>query len=204
MSVNISVTSNIVDVVASMKDLPDRIIWNATRVSINRALTTGRKEAAKSLKDRLNVKSRNMKKKMAITKARGGNLRSLEGKLSFDDKPIPLLQFVKGSKNKIAQKGIKIRKRRKLKVEITKGKRFHLKGGFIQKVRSRQVFKRGKSGRLYKQSAPSVAEWIGRSSFRKPVEKAMKKSFDTNLKNQLSFRMDKEAKLLSSKRMRKI
>lgn len=202
MSLDISITSNIADVVSSFKDLPDNIIYQGTRVAINRALTTGRKEAGKTMRERLNVKARDMKSKIKKTNAKGGQLRSLVGVLSFDDTPQPLLNFVKGNKNLIKQKGVKIRKRRKLKVEITRGKKFVLKSGFIQKVRSKQVFKRGDSGKLYKQSAPSVGEFIMRRKFKKPVSKKMIESFNKNLRNQMSFRLEREQSKLASARMR--
>lgn len=204
MSLDISITSNVLDAVSAMEKMPDKIIWDATRVSINRALVTGRKEAGKTLRERLNVKSRDMKQKIKASKARGSNLRSLEGVLSFDDTPMPLLDFVRGNKNLIKQKGVKVRKRRKLKVEITRGKKFHIKGGFIQKVRSKQLFKRGNSGKLYKQSAPSVGEWIMRKQFKFPVAKAMRVSFRKNLKNQMDFRLEREMNRVKSSRLRKI
>lgn len=204
MSLNISITSNVVDAIAAMEKIPDKIVWDATRASINRAMVTGRKEAGKTLRERLNVKSRDMKKKTKITKAKGSSLRSLEGVLSFDDTPQPLIDFVRGNKNLIKQKGVKIKKRRKIKVEITRGKKFHLKGGFIQKARSKQLFKRGKSGGFYKQSAPSIGEFIMRKQFKHPVVKAMRVSFNKNLKNQVEFRMERMAAKIGAGRMRRM
>lgn len=204
MSLDISITSNVVDAITAMEKIPDKIVWDATRVSINRAMVTGRKEAGKTLRERLNVKSRDMKQKIKVSKARGGNLRSLQGVLSFDDTPMPLIDFVRGNKNLIKQKGVKIKKRRKLKVEITRGKKFVIKGGFIQKARSKQLFKRGSSGGFYKQSAPSVGEFIMRKQFKFPVAKAMRQSFRKNLKNQVDFRMERMTAKVGAGRMRRM
>lgn len=201
MSLDISITSNVSAAIAEMEHIPDKIVMAATRASINRALTTGRKEAGKTLRQRLNVKSRQMKSKIRKHNASGGNLLSLVGKLSFDDHPQPLIAFVKGGKNVIVQKGIKVQKRRKVKVEITRGKKFVMKGGFIQKVKSKQLFKRGTHGGFYRQSAPSVGEFMMRRKFKRPVMKAMIKSFDKNLQNQVSFRMNKMIAKVGAGRM---
>ncbi len=173
MGINIDITSNIAHIQAAMGDVNKKVFYESVRYSIGKALIAGRAEAAKSLRERLNIKSGDVKKKIGITKPKASSFASLEGILSFDDTPQPLLDFVKGSKSITSQKGIPIKKRRTLKVEITRGKSFKMKGGFIQKVRSTQVFRRGKSGGFKKQSAPSIAEFIQKGEHKTMIRSAV-------------------------------
>jgi hypothetical protein len=191
MSINIDITSNIAMIMKSFPELNNEVFYQSVRYSIGKALIAGRTQAAKGLRERLNIKSGDVKKKIGMTKPKASSLASLEGILSFDNAPLPLLQFVKGSKDVIQQKGIKIKKRRVLKVEISKGKVFKMRGGFIQKVRSTQVFRRGRRGGFKKQSAPSIAHFIEQENLKIPVIRAMKDSFRANIKNQYEFRLNR-------------
>lgn len=193
MSINIDISSNIAYHMKSMEDLNHQVFYQSIRYSIGKALVAGRTKASTSLRQRLNIQAKPLKKKIGIERPKASSLASLEGILSFDDTPQPLIDFVKGSKEVIYQKGIKVKKRRVLKVEITKGKTFKMKGGFIQKVKSTQVFRRGKSGRFYKQSAPSIAHFIEQDNLKIPVIRRMKEVFRNNLKNQYEYRMQRMA-----------
>lgn len=204
MGLNIDITSNIAHIQRSLGEVNKKVFYESVRYSIGKALIAGRAEAAKSLRERLNIKSGDVKKKIGITKPKAGSFASLEGILSFDDTPQPLLDFVKGSKAIISQKGIPIKKRKVLKIEITRGKSFKMKGGFIQKVKSTQVFRRGKSGGFKKQSAPSIGEFIQKGDHRPMIIRRMKEVFRNNIKNQYEYRMERLANRLQSAPMDKI
>lgn len=204
MSINIDISSNIAEVMAAIPDLSKKVFYEATRYSIGKALIAGRAQAAKGLRERLNIRSGDVKKKIGITRPRASSLASLEGVLSFDDTPQPLIDFVKGSKDIIKQKGLKIKKRRVLKIEITKGKTFKMMGGFIQKAKSKQVFRRGKKGGFKKQSAPSIAHFIKEHKLKDPVIKRMKEVFFNNIKNQYEFRVQREAARLQKRALKKV
>lgn len=191
MGINIDITSNIASVMASIDDINKQVFYQSIRASIGKALVAGRAYSAQKLRQRLNIKSGMVKSKIGMTKPTGSSLHSLEGVLSFDTTPQPLIDFVKGNKDVIKQKGIKIKKRRALRVEITKGKIWKMKGAFIQQVKSKQVFRRGKSGKFYKQSAPSIAHFINEAKLKDPVIARMNRIFMTNLKNQYDFRMER-------------
>lgn len=191
MSIDIDISSNIAVIQKGLGDLNKEVFYQSIRYSIGKALIAGRTQAAKGLRERLNIKSGDVKRKIAMTKPRGSDLFSLEGVLSFDDTPQPLLDFVKGSRDVIKQKGIKVKKRRVLRVEISKGKVWKMSGGFIQKVKSTQVFRRGRSGKFKKQSAPSIAHFIDQEKLKIPVIRAMKDSFRANIKNQYEFRLQR-------------
>lgn len=189
MGLEIDISSNIAAIAQRFPELEMEVFYPSVRGAIGKALIAGRTQAAKGLRERLNVKSGDVKRKIGITKPKPSSFSSLEGVLSFDNTPQPLIDFVKGSKDVIKQSGIKIKKRRVLRVEITKGKTFKMQGGFIQKVRSKQVFRRGKSGKFYKQSAPSIAHFIEEQKLKTPIIRAMMDSFRVNLKSQYEFRL---------------
>ena len=194
MSLNIDISSNIAYHMKNIDNLNKQVFYQSIRHSIGKALGAGQTRATKSLRERLNLgKAKDVKKRIRITKPKASSLANLEGIISFDDAPQPLLDFVKGSKNRIEQKGLTYRKRRVLKIEITKGKVFKMKGGFIQKVKSTQVFRRGKGGGFYKQSAPSIAHFIEQEKLKIPVIRRMKDVFRTNLKNQYEYRLARMA-----------
>jgi hypothetical protein len=193
MGVNINIASNLAGHMAAIKDLNEQVFFKSIQYSINKALVAGRTEAAQGLRERLNIKSGNVKSKIGIGKAKNGTLAQLEGYLSFDDSPQPLLDFVKGNKEVIKQAGIKVKKRRVLRVEISKGKSFKMKGGFIQQVRSKQVFRRGKSGGFKKQSAPSIAHFVDDRKIRIRVVTRLHEVFKNNLMNQYEFRIQRLA-----------
>ena len=82
-----------------------------------------------------------------VRKAKGGGIGSVEAAVHFLTRPLPILLFVKGSKP-VAAKGIRVKARRRLTVEIQPGKKLKIQSGFIQRVKSLQVFKRKSSGGL--------------------------------------------------------
>lgn len=203
MSIKIDITSNIANVPVIMDEIKSKIAAGAARTSINRTLTSTRAKTGQELSKRLRLSSTKIKKKVSIEKASGKSLRSLHGVIWFNDDALPMLQFVRGHKNPIKQKGVKIKKRRKLKVEVIRGKKKVLKGAFIQKVKSKQVFKSSGSG-FYKQSVPSIGEWISKPFLRDPLQDHMIKTFDKVYANQFEYRMERAARKHNRAKMRKL
>jgi hypothetical protein len=156
MSLDIEITSTLLDAAKMFDGIDPREVGKAARRSINRTLLTLRKESVQRIPEHLKIKAKTLRDRyIRLNKAQGGN--NYEGSIDFSSEPIPMIEFVKGSKEPIKQKGVKVSRRRKLKVEITPGKRFVLRKGFIQRVLSKQVFKRpaGKDN-FKKQGVPSV------------------------------------------------
>ncbi len=156
MSLDIEITSTLLDAAKMFDGIDPREVAKAARRSINRTLLTLRKESLKRIPEHLKVKPKTLRERyIRLNKAQGGT--NFEGSIDFSSEPIPMIEFVKGSKEPIKQKGVKVSRRRKLKVEITPGKRFILRKAFIQRVLSKQVFKRpaGKDN-FKKQGVPSV------------------------------------------------
>lgn len=160
MSLKISIQDNFLDLAEAFKELDARQLEAAGRRAINRTLITMRKEAIIEITKRVKIKSKELRERYISLDKPGANVSTLEGSIVFSGESLHLMKFVKGDRSPIQQKGIPIKRRRKLKVEITPGKRFILKGGFIQKANSPQVFKRGRDSKLIRQTAPSIAFMI--------------------------------------------
>jgi hypothetical protein len=156
VSLDIEITSTLLDAAKMFEGLTPSEVGKASRRAINRTLLTLRKESIKRIPEKIKIKAKTLRERyITLNKAQGGT--NYEGSIEFSGAPIPLLEFVKGSKEPIKQEGIKIARRRKLKVEITPGKKFTLRKAFIQRVQSKQVFKRAQGqGNFKKQGAPSV------------------------------------------------
>lgn len=135
-------------------------VVQAARRAINRTLLGVRQKSLDDIRSRLNVKERDLRKRMRVHKAQGNSLATLEGSVSYSTDSFPLLSFVKGSKAPIKQKGIPVARRRRLKVEIEKGKVFTVKGAFIQRKHSVQVFRKLKKAGFKKQGIRSLGFMI--------------------------------------------
>ena len=161
MSLEINITDNFDEIVQAFDKIEKRLVGQAARYAINRTLLTLRGEALKEITKQFKIKEKTLRQKhISITKARGGDLSTVNGMISFSGQPIPLIEFVRGNKTPQSQKGIPIKRRRKIRVEITPGKRFEVKRAFIQTVHSTQLFKRAKSGGFKKQGIRSIAYLI--------------------------------------------
>jgi hypothetical protein len=160
MSLEIDIRSNFTAIGAAFEELKTVHIVQAARRAINRSLISTRKESIAEIKKKLKMKTGEIKERTKMLKARGSKLHSLEGKLIFSGIPVPLLTFVRGNKDVIQLKGKKIKNRRKLRAEVTPGKRFIVKGAFIQRARTKQVFKGKKKRGFKKQGAPSIGHIV--------------------------------------------
>ena len=156
MSLDIEITSTLLDAAKMFDGIDPREVGKAARRAINRTLLTLRKESVQKIPEHLKIKAKVLRDRyIQLNKAQGGN--NYEGSIDFSSEPLPLIEFVKGSKEPIKQKGVKVKRRRKLRVEITPGKRFVMRKAFIQRVRSKQVFKRPQGqDNFKKQGVPSV------------------------------------------------
>lgn len=212
MSIEINILHNFDAIENFYSDLVQDVAGAAVRGSINKALRTGRKESLKEIHKRISINTRVKtktdfgKENVKIFKARGSNAFNMEGSLGFSSNAIPMLNFVRGNTDNIKQKGIKISKRKKLKVQIFKGKKFTLKKAFIQKHHSKQVFKgkgKGQGKGLIKQGIPSVSHLAENSKIETNIRKLLQKRFNTELKREIKFRLEKEARKVSGLPLKK-
>lgn len=210
MTIVFDIRSNIESIPEYLDDIKFKAIVQAAKTAVNKTLVSTRKLAIKriGLTYRLRPSGfsrKEVKDAMNIIKAKGNNLETLKGVIIFKGSPIPIIKFISGSKSVIAQKGIKIKKRRKLKAEIRPGKKVRISKGFIQKARSTQVFKRGKGEDGFKkQAVASIALIIMRKGHRDALLTHISRQFPRIFANQVQFRLDKLADKLSKAPFKKL
>lgn len=191
MSIKIDITNDLAKAAAEVDYLNHDIIPKAAKTAINRAVMSMRKESTKLIPKEIRLKPTNLKERyIKLRKAQGSVIAGLVGVISYLDEPTPLLEFVRGSKDPIKMKGIKIKDRKKLRIEIRPGKKFVLRRAFIQKVSSKQVFKRPKGGDNFKkQSAPSVGYIVMHRKLHELIAEEGQRSFQKNFRHELAFRL---------------
>lgn len=189
MSLKINIDHNFHDLKEMMNDLGNKDIAASARGAINRAMVRGRKVVIKQLRQDIRLKSGAIKKRITINKAKSSSMHNMVGEMVFSGIPISMMEFVVGKKSTISQKGIKVRKRRKLKVRIAPGKSFTVKSGFIQKMKSTQVFRRkGKGRRVRKLATTSIAVIAFRNPRKTRLESVLLKRFDREFSKQIQWR----------------
>lgn len=193
MGLRITIQDNFLDLAEAFKELDSKQLEAAGRRAINRTLLTMRKEAIILITQKVKVKPKELRDRYISLDKPGSGVSSLQGAIVFSGESLHLMKFVKGDTSPIKQKGIPIKRRRKLKVEITPGKRFVLKGGFIQKANSNQVFKRGKGRSLIRQTAPSIAFMITDRGIGEILVTSGQNRLHELLKHELEYQVMKAA-----------
>jgi len=208
--INIDISHNFDAIEDFFNNFQQSVATNAVRAAMNKTLRTARSNSLKIVHKNLALNSK-VKKRTAfkremtfVNKAKGSNPYNMQASLVFSGIPMPLLWFVTGAPDITKQKGIKVKKRKKVKAQVFKGKKFIVKKAFIQKVNSKQIFKRTSKGKFAKQGVPSLAHFIKHRKMIKQIKKMMLEEFSKQLKNQMSYRMDKEIQKTNRKKMRKL
>ena len=102
-------------------------------------------------------------------------------------KAISMIHFVRGRKEPAKQKGIAVRKRKKLRVQIRPGSTVTLKKSFIaQANKAVQVFRRRPSGKLAKRRTFSLKTFLEKKEVMSHLlefgQKRYLKEFERNFK----------------------
>lgn len=187
----IEITTDILNAVELFRDkLSQAKLKLAVQRAMNKTVVSIRGHALVEIRKRLNLKESTLRKQyVSIERAvgKGQTLGSLSAAVVFSGRPIPLLLFVKGNKNVIEQKGIPVKRRRKLKVQVVPGKTVTLNGAFIQKgPKSIQVFRRNKRGGFVAQSVPGVAHTVSRKGILYNIRRRANTRFRTALDQEIS------------------
>lgn len=193
MSIEIKISDDLMKAAKEVDYLNHDIIPKAAKTAINRAVVSMRKESTKLIPKEIRLKPTNLKERyIRMKKAQGSVLAGLVGEIAYLDDPVPLLEFVRGSRDPAKQAGIRIKDRKPLRVEIRPGKRFVLKRAFIQKVVTKQVFKRTPKGKDFKkQSSPSVGFVVLYRTMHLRIADVGHASFQKNFQSELAFRLSK-------------
>ena len=207
MSIEVNISHNFDALEGYLDDIQTNAAIQAARYSINRTLLTLREHSVKRIRDRMNLKVGVIKKKhLFLSKAKGGNLLTLEGQIKYNTKPVPLLEFVQGKKTPRDQKGIKISKRKVLKARIRPGKTIKLRHAFIADVNTKQVFKRTadtSSRKVKKQGVTSVGFIFNKPLIRNELVRLGGKRFSELFTREYARRVENARKRAQSKPYRK-
>lgn len=184
----------------------------AVKSAMNKTLISARKEALKLIHKKIKLNTRKKPKKVfaaqnvVLFKAQGTNAFNMEAAMAFSARPLSLINFVTGSAQPRRQAGITIKKRKPVKAQVMRGRKFTVKKAFIVKGKNNnyQIFKRSGNKALIKQGIPSLSHLIKKSLLEKVLVKMMHQKFQKNLEAQLKWRLDKAAKKASNSRMKKV
>lgn len=188
-TMRIKIETNLLDIANGLGALGQKHLFRAVRRSINRSLPTMRAKSVELVKRDLNLKSSRIRQGIQLNKARGSSIFNIEGSIAYDSIPVPMLEFVRGAKTPIQQKGVKVKRRRKLKIEIKPGRKVILAHAFIQRVRTLQVFKRKNERRLAKQGIHSVAQEVFRSYKANRIAEEGLKKFESEFQRDWDVRL---------------
>lgn len=192
MAVNVKITHNFPGMIKALAELDTPQLLAAGRRALNRAATTVRKESIPEIQKHIKLKANVIRRDYTwLEKARGSGVDSVTAAVHFSRAALPLLLFVKGSKAPLSQKGIPVKSRRRVRVEIKPGRKLTLKSGFIQRVNSLQVFKRKSSGGLAKQSAPSLAHIVLNKGIGERLAGLAQQTLQRNIIKELEFQLVK-------------
>lgn len=161
MSFKVEITDNLNQGFEVFDKLKKNEVFRSARTAINRTLTTLRKDSVIEIKKEMRISSSLLKNKYIwVDKARGKGLRTLSGSVVYQSRGLQLIDFIRGARAVTPQKGIPVKKRKKIRAEVTPGKRFVVSGGFVSQTASKglQIMKRDKKtkGYLQMQTAPSL------------------------------------------------
>ena len=184
-----------------LQGFSEKVTKQATARSANRAAITVRAQAARLIKEKYNLPiggsskggggltPPGIKSALLIGKARYAKSKSIGeiyATISVSNKSISLIHFVRGDKQPAKQKGLAIKKRKRVKIAIRRGKTITLKNDFILRAHnSIQLYRRRNSG-VVKQAIPSFFILVMKPDLKSKIEVYGQAKFaqemETNLK----------------------
>jgi hypothetical protein len=175
--------------------LKARAVLRSVKRSLNRTIEGVRTQANSQVRQERKLKASEINQDyFRVGKAQGNlSLEGMTATLSVSKKPIPLLQFVIGSKEPAIQKGIAIQERKPLRVQVHPQRRQHVSHAFIARVRSKQVLRRKNHGKspLVKQSVPPLSTLFEREEFTTPLERYARERYAQEFASNFRFELDK-------------
>ena len=164
----ISIESEVKKAVKELKSIQVDLLPKAARGAINKTVEKARIQTTNFFFKQYALKRGDIYKAKKPTspvrqvKSTGTNIALLKGEVRVSNKSLPLIKFVKGNKSEpTAKKGVPVRKRKPVRVEVYRGRRRTSKRLFIAKGKggSYQVFNRQrKTGAPTFQSAISLGK----------------------------------------------
>lgn len=174
----------------------------AHRNALNRSLTKLRTSMLDNIRLHYRVQKKETKDRYMVSqRARGNDIGNMVASLTVKGGAISLIRFLSKARRKpLKQKGIKVSKRKRLRIQVKPGSNVTLPKAFIAQGRNNnmQVFRRRtgttKNGKeiITKQSAPSLPKLFERvQSIRNNSVADAEKTYVKEFDRQLKFFLDK-------------
>lgn len=147
--------------------------------AINRAASNAKTNASKKVREKYNIKAKDVNSTLKITNANKGSLMAI---VKSTGERIPLIKFKVSPATPRAKNPPKV-----LQVEVKKGGLKSLVGAFVANVNGNKVFKRTTSARLPIQQlyGPAVPQMLGTYSLKDFIENEATKVFDQRLDHEI-------------------
>jgi len=176
MSIDLSILDNLDEVNVWIKVLTNKGLSAATKSSMKRTIPQMGKSSREMVKKYRKTSSTKINARFKFVKKLGTNdINKMEVIQKISKKPLRMIDFVKGKRERQKKKGVEVKKRRKLKAEIIPGRVRRLKGAFIEKGRGGTLMvlrRQGKEARPTERWAgPPIHSLFGIDRFMKPVER---------------------------------
>lgn len=202
---SIDIKGNLNKVAANFYPGCEKAIVKAARSAMSKTLTTLRAESNRQVRQKVALKAGDLNKEWfkETRLLKGTTLKSLDkfiAVLHVRNKPISFIKLVKGTPMPLPQKGIPIRQRKQLRIEIKKGKVVKYRDLFIAKANGgvyhvfRRVPSSGAGSVMKKQSAPSPHYLFEKVEFRQPIENIVGKKLQELFIKQLEYELNKVPK----------
>lgn len=192
----IEISNDIDDVVEFLDELKLRALVNAARKSMNRSVMALRTQANRVVREERKLKMGEINKDyFKVTKAKGSDLGSMSASLSVSGKSVSLIRFLVGNKSVQSTKGIPVKQRTPVRVEVRPGRKVTLKGAFLAAGKSGNVhiFRRRTAARhpIVKQSTPALSVLLARDQHRLKLESFAKEHFSKEFKTTFSYEVQR-------------
>ena len=191
-----------IDILGSLdkaKTVIDRIkfkaVPKAARRSLNRVITASRVRAIKGIKRRRKLKPTELKKKFVLLKkARGSRIDKLQAEILFNRNPVSAIRFLVGPKQPSKQKGVKVKKRRVVRLHVKPGRRTKMPKAFIARGRggNLQIFQRRGKKRfpIVKRGTAAISTVVDKSGLGKRLQKFAQKRLDIEFQRNLEHELN--------------
>jgi len=208
MSLDIDISHNLDAINDLLSKKTTKHAVRAAKRGIKRAATAIKTEGIKRIREKRNIKVSLLRQRFVSQgKVFGNTLDTVRGEVTFSGKSIGLINFVQGRKEPRPQKGIAVRKRRPVRVQVKRGKRTKLKRAFIAKGRNNkyQVFVRQGKRRLplTRKAVNSVSSMVRRPRLRAQLNKRGRDMFQREFIRTFRGLMDGSISQANRRRLKK-
>lgn len=181
----ITIEDNLDEIIARYGLMRKEEIPKATRSALNKGMDTQFTGFTKAIRKRRKIKLKDLKRFVKKRPVRAKNVDRMESRVEISGRKVGTINFVIGKKEPRKQKGISVRKRRRIRIEIKPGRRKVKKDAFIAKGKGGkyQLFQRRtkRSKPIVRQAVTAVSNLARNPSIKDPIQSqsrvAMRREF---------------------------